>query len=104
LGSLGISGISGIENQKPKNINCKLFLSFQAGNNYQIIIILNKTKLFFYFLFFSHIRADAGTAGEGGRGGGEGGRGGGEGGRGEGREVRPRGRECVARMHCHVRG
>jgi hypothetical protein len=32
------------ENRKPKIVNCKLFLSFQAGNNYQ-------KNIYFYFLF-----------------------------------------------------
>jgi hypothetical protein len=59
-----------------------LNLSFQASNNYQKINL----KRIFYFLFF-RVCADAGTAGEGGRGGGKGGR-------GEGREVRSRGRPC----------
>jgi hypothetical protein len=44
-------GILGIENRKPKIVNCK------AGNNYQKII-------FFYFFF--RVRADVSQRGEGG--------------------------------------
>jgi hypothetical protein len=57
---LGSSGILGIENRKPKTENCKLFLSFEAGNNYE-----KKKFNFFYlilFLFiylFFRVRADA---------------------------------------------
>jgi hypothetical protein len=41
-----------------KTENWKLFLSFQAGNNYQIFFIkINKINKFCFFFFFSRLRA-----------------------------------------------
>jgi hypothetical protein len=55
----GVRGFRGLktENRKPKTENCKFFLSFQAGNNYQ------KNYYYYYFIFsrprgcdFYHVR------------------------------------------------
>jgi hypothetical protein len=76
----GAWGFWDFGDRKPKIVNCNFFLSFQAGNNYQIYLFF---KYFFYFLFlfcfFACARIAVGREGEGG---------------GEGREVRPHRRPC----------
>jgi hypothetical protein len=66
-GARGFWGLK-TKNRKPKTENCKFFLSFQAGNNYEkkFITFFIFFNLFFIFLFF-HVRAD--SKGEGVRGG-----------------------------------
>jgi hypothetical protein len=96
-------GILGIENRKPKIVNCKFFLSFQASNNYHIFYFF-KIIIFLFFIF--RVRADSrGEGGRGGRGGeGREGREGMERG-GDGREGGERGGEgdASARMPMSAR-
>jgi hypothetical protein len=46
-GAWGVRGFWGLKTE-----NCKLFISFQAGNNYQKKIIKIYNFFYFYFLFY----------------------------------------------------
>jgi hypothetical protein len=80
LGISGILGTSGIENRKPKIVNCKFFLSFQPATTTKKIFYKNKMN--FFLVFFVSVWTAEGREGEGGGKGREG--------EGEGREMRPR--------------